>query len=46
MKKRNDIFDDIDDETVEKLSNEFPVLTDEEKDRIFAMSERKYNLAT
>ncbi|HRR77301.1 MAG TPA: hypothetical protein P5191_10885 [Ruminococcus sp.] len=46
MRRKNDIFDDIDDETVEKLSQEFPVLTDEEKDRIFAMSERKYNIVS
>jgi len=46
MRRKNDLFDDVDDETVEKLSQEFPVLTDEEKDRIFAMSERKYNIVS
>ena len=42
--KKNDIFENTDDMTLEKMSQEFPVLTDEEKERIFAMSERKYNI--
>ena len=29
---------------IDKISEEFPVLTDEEKERIFSMSEKKYNL--
>lgn len=41
--KRNDIFGVSDDTSVEKIAEEFPVLTDEEKERIFAMSEKKYN---
>lgn len=39
--KKNDIFENTDDMTLEKMSQEFPVLTDEEKERIFAMSEKK-----
>ena len=41
--KDNDLLFDLDDEAIEKLAQEFPVLTDEEKERIYAMSERKYN---
>ena len=37
------LFDDTDDVTLESLAQDFPVLTDEEKERIYAMSERKYN---
>lgn len=44
MRNKNEIFDDIDDKTVEMFSEEYPVLTDEEKERIFTMSERKYNI--
>lgn len=39
-----DLFDKTDEMVVEKVAQEFPVLTEEEKERIFAMSERKYNL--
>ena len=39
----DDIFNDIDNDTAEKLSQEYPVLTDKEKERLYAMSKRKYN---
>ena len=42
--KDYDLFPDLDDETLDKLAQEFPVLTDEEKERMYAMSERKYNI--
>ena len=42
--KDNDLLFDLDDEAIEKLAQEFPVLTDEEKERMYAMSERKYNI--
>ncbi len=42
---KNDLFKEIDDMEIDKISQDFPVLTDEEKDRIFSMSERKYNLS-
>ena len=38
-----DLFEKTDEMVVEKVAQEFPVLTEEEKERIFAMSERKYN---
>lgn len=40
-----DLFENTDGKIVEKVAEEFPVLTDEEKERIFAMSERKYNIS-
>jgi hypothetical protein len=43
--KDNDLFFDLDDETIDMLAQEFPVLTDEEKERMYAMSERKYNIS-
>lgn len=43
-KKRIDIFDDPDDETINNIASNYPILTEEEKDRMFAMSERKYNI--
>ena len=42
--KDYDLFPDLDDETLDKLAQEFPVLTDEEKERMYTMSERKYNI--
>ena len=42
--KENDLFINIDDETVDELAQDFPVLTDEEKERMYTMSERKYNI--
>ena len=43
-KNRIDIFDDPDDETINSIASNYPILTEEEKDRMFAMSERKYNI--
>lgn len=40
----NDIFRDIDDMTVEEIADRYSVLTEKEKDRMFAMSERKFNI--
>lgn len=42
--KEFDIFRNTDDLTVERIANIHPILTDEEKDRMFAMSERKFNI--
>ena len=42
--KENDLFINIDDETVDELAQDFPILTDEEKERMYTMSERKYNI--
>jgi hypothetical protein len=44
--KRNefDIFRNSDDSVLEQIAKEYTVLTDEEKERMFAMSERKYNI--
>ena len=42
--KNNDLFISIDDETIDQLAQDFPILTDEEKERMYAMSERKYNI--
>lgn len=39
-----DIFRNTDDMTVEMIAGSYPVLTDEEKERMFAMSERKFNI--
>lgn len=45
MKNKDDIFDRyIDEKTIEMISDGFPVLTEEEKDRIFASIERKINI--
>ena len=42
---KTDFFDkEIDERTVENISDDFPVLSDEEKDRIFANVERKLNI--
>jgi hypothetical protein len=44
-KDKDDIFDGyMDEETIEMISEEFPVLTEDEKDRIFASIERKLNI--
>ncbi len=45
--KNNDfeIFDNAGDDMIEKIAEDYPVLTDEEKERMFAMSERKFNIA-
>lgn len=39
-----DIFRNTDDVTVEMIAASYPVLSDEEKERMFAMSERKFNI--
>ena len=39
-----DIFRNTDDMTVENIARSYPVLTGEEKERMFAMSERKFNI--
>ena len=45
MSDKTDFFDEITDEkTVEKISEDYPVLSEEEKDRIFAIVERKLNI--
>ena len=41
--KDRELFKETDDMTIDKISQEFPVLTKEEKERIFAMSEKKYD---
>ena len=42
--KYSKLFKETDNMVIDKISEEFPVLTDEEKERIFSMSEKKYNL--
>ena len=42
--KDNDLFMNIDDKTIDELAQDFPILTDEEKERMYTMSERKYNI--
>ena len=45
MKKNEfDMFKDPDDEIINEIAANYPVLTDEEKERMFSMSERKYNI--
>lgn len=45
MKDKDDIFDGfMDEKTIEMISEDFPVLTDDEKDRIFASIERKLDI--
>lgn len=41
---KHDLFKEFADMDIDKIAQEFPVLTDDEKERIYAMSERKYNL--
>lgn len=42
--RSEDIFNDIDDKTAERLSNEYPVLNDEQIERLYAMSKRKFDI--
>ena len=42
--KEFDIFRNMDDLTIERIADIHPVLTAEEKERMFAMSERKFNI--
>ena len=43
-KNEFDVFEDPDDEIINEIAANYPVLTDEEKERMFSMSERKYNI--
>ena len=38
------LFNDIDKKTAQWLSEDYPVLKDEQKERLYAMSKRKYNI--
>ena len=40
----DDLFRNISDKTAGRLSEEYPVLKDEQKERLYAMSKRKYNI--
>ena len=40
----DDLFNDIDNNTADRLSKEYPVLKDEKRERLYAMSKRKYNI--
>lgn len=40
----DDLFNDIDKNTADRLSKEYPVLKDEKRERLYAMSKRKYNI--
>jgi hypothetical protein len=42
--RSDDIFNDIDDKTAERLSKEYPVLKDDQKERLYAMSKRKFDI--
>lgn len=45
MSDKPDFFDEIiDEKTIEKISEDYPVLSEEEKDRIFSIVERKLNI--
>ena len=39
-----EIFDNADEVTTDRISEKYPALSDSEKDRLFAMSKRKYNI--
>ncbi len=44
MSERKELFDnEMDEKTVESISDNFPILTDEEKDRIFSLIEREFD---
>jgi hypothetical protein len=42
--RSEDLFNDIDDKTADRLSKEYPVLKDEQKERLYAMSKRKFDI--
>ncbi|MBR1822655.1 MAG: hypothetical protein IJ779_00320 [Ruminococcus sp.] len=42
--KEFDIFRNTDEATIERIANIHPILTEEEKERMFSMSERKFNI--
>ena len=41
--RKDDFFKELDDMDIDRIAQEFPVLTFDEKERIYAMSERKYD---
>lgn len=41
----SEVFNDIDLNTAERLSAEYPVLDDRQKERLYAMSKRKYDMS-
>ncbi|MBP5378380.1 MAG: hypothetical protein J6Y64_02425 [Ruminococcus sp.] len=42
--RTEDLFNDIDDNIAYRLSKEYPVLKDEQKERLYTMSKRKYDI--
>lgn len=40
--RKDDIFKELDDVDIDRIAQEFPVLTHDEKERIYSMSESKY----
>ena len=42
--RTDDVFNDIDSKTADRLSKEYPVLRDEQKERLYAMSKRKFDI--
>lgn len=42
--RTDDIFNDIDSKTADRLAKEYPVLRDEQKERLYAMSKRKFDI--
>ena len=42
--KMEDFFNNTDESTANRIAEKYPVLSDEEKERLFAMSKRKYNI--
>ncbi|MCR5600970.1 MAG: hypothetical protein K6G33_09565 [Ruminococcus sp.] len=47
MSNKSKLFDDeMDEKTVEIISDDFPILTDEEKDRIFSLIEKEFDTDT
>jgi len=42
--RTDDIFNDIDSKTADRLAKEYPVLKDEQKERLYAMSKRKFDI--
>lgn len=44
--RTDDVFNDIDSKTADRLAKEYPVLGDEQKERLYAMSKRKFDIKT
>ena len=42
--RTDDVFNDIDSRTADRLAKEYPVLRDEQKERLYAMSKRKFDI--